>query len=449
MIDYPSQHRLHGYILLWLAVLALLAIGIFIIAALVMQEDDWGQERLLLTEEGGLSELPPSPQRFPSVEVEAAALSHSSSSATLAPVQDRRFDLGVHVLPDIATNDESIMAGYLDAAANDLNLNWVRVEIRWDELEPELGARQWATLDAFFRAAVNYDLKVLALISGSPLWLRAPGANPDTQSPPQDEQAFTQFVSDVLRRYPNQIHGVEVWEAMNLRQHWDANLNGADYIRLLGQVAGAVRSIDPNIILISGGLAPVAQGDGMQRMDNFTYMDMMINAGLLDIVDCVGVQHSGYNLPPGLSWDEVPADSSAHYRPPFDNPHPAWSFTSTLFAYANKITLAGYRTPLCVTAFGWAVAEDLPDFAAGLGFAQDNSLQEQARWMVEAVELMRQWDFVWLAFIWNLNAGPDTAFDPTDAAVAYSLMRPEGAQAPVWAQIAAMTFRQPTGEAPH
>ncbi|NJL95750.1 MAG: hypothetical protein HC915_19475 [Anaerolineae bacterium] len=91
-------------------------------------------------------------------------------------------------------------------------------------------------------------------------------------------------------------------------------------------------------------------------LDDFSYMDAMIAAGLLEWVDCVGAQHLGYNLPPDTLWDAVRLEETNTYRAPLENPHPSWSFRSTLISYANKIGLAGYTTPLCLTEFGWASA---------------------------------------------------------------------------------------------
>jgi polysaccharide biosynthesis protein PslG len=156
----------------------------------------------------------------------------------------------------------------------------------------------------------------------------------------------------------------------------------------------------------------------------------------------VGMHHNGYNVGATVAWDEVAADPAANYPGPFENPHPSWSFYSTLQTYANKIAVAGYDTPLCVTRFGWAVAEDLTGSPqANFEFALDNTLAEQQQWLLEAIELMQERGYVWLAFIWNLNAGPEAAFDPLNNSVAYSLIRPEYAFAPAWLAIEAMDFR--------
>ena len=41
--------------------------------------------------------------------------------------------------------------------------------------------------------------------------------------------------------------------------------------------------------------------------------------------------------------------------------------------------------------------------APGYEYADDNTLEEQAQWTVRSYELMKQWGFVGVAFLWNLN----------------------------------------------
>jgi hypothetical protein len=108
---------------------------------------------------------------------------------------------------------------------------------------------------------------------------------------------------------------------------------------------------------------------------------------------------------------------------------------STLTTYANKIQLAGGDQPLCITEFGWAVSEDLGGFPPGFEFAQDNTLQEQSEYIIEAVEWFEDSGFVWLAWVWNLNYGAQAGFDPNNDNVPYSILRPDSQPAPAWGAI--------------
>jgi hypothetical protein len=172
------------------------------------------------------------------------------------------------------------------------------------------------------------------------------------------------------------------------------------------------------------------------------YMDMLIQAGMLDTTDCVGVHHNGYNIGPNVPWNNVPNDPNAVFRGPFDNnKHHSWSFYSTLNTNAQKIQQAGSTKKICVTEFGWASSEGLGGFPPGMEFAQDNTLAEQGQYLGEAVQLMQDWNFVWLAFMINLNYGAQIGWNPTNENVPYSLLRPNWVQSPAYELIAAYDFR--------
>jgi hypothetical protein len=231
---------------------------------------------------------------------------------------------------------------------------------------------------------------------------------------------------------------------MNIATQWAGpeGVNAADYVEMATLTAQGIREVDPNIIIISGGLEPTSNNEATGTADNFLYLDNMLAAGILSAVDCIGVHHNGYNVPPGVAWDSVPPDPEALFRGPFDNPHHSWSFFSTVNTSARKVVATGASVPICVTDFGWPSAEDLPTVPPALPFAADNSLEEQRRYIIEAIGLMQEWGFVRLAFVGNLNIGPEEGFNPQEAGVAYSLIRPEYRQSPAWLAIAGLNLRE-------
>ncbi|MCY4146745.1 MAG: hypothetical protein OXF90_09815, partial [Chloroflexi bacterium] len=205
-----------------------------------------------------------------------------------------------------------------------------------------------------------------------------------------------------------------------------AGLNAANYLELLRATYQTIKPIDPGIIIISGALTPTGVNDGIGAFDNSSYMRQLIEGGLLESVDCVGAHHNGYNVSPDHRYNEIPADANANFRGPFDREteHPSFSFRSTLEGYANRIRASGAETKICVTAFGWASAEDLGGAPQGFEFALDNTLAEQADWTAKALNAMRDWGWVWLAFVWNFDHGPLADYATTNDTVLYSLIGP-------------------------
>ena len=351
------------------------------------------------------------------------------------------FQLGIQVQPNA---DPEVYRIWMGEVRDKLKLNWIKQQIRWEDVEPQPGQYDWSMLDVTLALADEYDIKVMASVLDTPDWAREPGANLNKEGPPADPQVFANFLTTLLTRYAGQIHAVEVWNEMNIDREWASiqGLSARNYVTLLTAARDAIKAVDEDIIVISGALSPTGVNDGIGAYDDFVYMDMLIQAGVLNVADCVGVHHNGYNIGPNVPWNSVPNDPNAVFRGPFNNPHHSWSFYSTLNGYAQKIQQAGSELKLCVTEFGWAVSEDLAGTPQNFEFARDNTLQEQAQFTDEAIRLMDEWGFVWLAFIWNLNYGPQAGWDATDNNVPYSLLRPEWRQSPAYDVIAAYNFRE-------
>jgi hypothetical protein len=355
-------------------------------------------------------------------EVEPTEAPPPTATPTRLPVDEDRFEVGVQVQVSY-----DLMDMWLDVAANQLDLPWVKMQVRWEDIEPEEGEYNWMYTDTYIPSAAERGVKVLISVVTAPPWAREPGVNTQMHGPPADPQKFADFVGEVLERYPGQIHAVEVWNEQNLDREWTSTrgLSATNYVELLRVTHDKIKSIDPGIIVVSGALSPTGADNGVNVIDDRRYMDLMIRAGMLQYTDCVGAHHNGINVSPDYTYDAVPNDPTARFRGPFDNPHPSWSFRSTLQGYATKIAANGGDQKLCVTEFGWASVEDLSGPPRqGFEFALDNSLEEQADYLVAALDNMREWDIVRLAFIWNLNYGPQAGYDPQNDNTAYSLIGP-------------------------
>ena len=327
----------------------------------------------------------------------------------------------------------------MDDVANKLGMQWVKVQFEWWLVQPGEVDRQWFFYDGAVEQANAQGLCLMLSIVGSPDYLRA--AN-NHVGPPDDYNEFAKFLDELLNRYPGQIHAIEVWNEMNLDREWQTanGVNPEDYTRFLQISYDKIKSIDPNIIVISGALSPTGGGDGIAWLDDFQWMDRAIAAGMLNYTDCVGAHHNGYNIPPNIPFDQTNTfaeASTAVFRGPFDNPHHSWSFKTTLDTYASKIQAVNPNLKLCVTEFGWATVEGYDTYPPGFEFAQDNTLQEQSDWIIQAFQQMRDSGDVWIAFVFNFDFG-NKGGGPTDDTVPYSILDTNGAPRPAFDALAAM-----------
>ncbi len=355
-------------------------------------------------------------------------VSPSEPSPTLPPAADMTYQIGIQVehAPDLNPDNQD---AWYSSVADDLGIRWVKQQVRWEIMEPLPGQIDWRALDVVMPSAEKFGIKLLLSVVSAPDWAREPEASLAQHGPPADPQNYADFVAALVKRYPGSIHAIEIWNEQNSSREWTSSngLNAADYVKLLQRSYETIKAIDPGIIVVSGGLSPTGVNDGIAAFDDFNYMDQLIEAGMLDWADCVGAHHYGYNIGPDFRYNEIPDDASATFRGPFDNPHHSWSFRSTMEGYANRIRAAGKDSKLCVTGFGWPSAEDLTGAEGardGFGFAQDNTLAEQAEWLTQALTIMVDWDFVWLAFIWNFNYGPQAGWAAENDNVPYSLIGP-------------------------
>jgi hypothetical protein len=327
-----------------------------------------------------------------------------------------------------------------------LGLGWAKQQVRWGYFEGNPGQMDWSGYDAVVDAANQRGIKVMLSVVEAPHWSRTYFDDNVEVAPPDDLTLLADFMGRMVDRYQGRIHAIEVWNEQNLDREWDTaeGVNAERYVEMLRLAYQAIKSRDPNIIVISGALSPVGatatdpnNPDRVVYMDDFDYFDQMITAGFLNYCDCVGAHHNGINMPPDVAWDEGYNDPTAQFRGPFDNPDHSWSFKSTLWGYHDRIVAAGSDKPLCVTEFGWATSEGFDGYPPGFEFALDNTLGEQAQWDVEAFQLMRQWGFVRIAFLWNLNYS-QLGWGPEDPNAPYALIDFKGIGRPAFGAIGAM-----------
>jgi polysaccharide biosynthesis protein PslG len=331
--------------------------------------------------------------------------------------------------------------------AEQLKLNWTKAQVRWDDYEKAPGANEafkWQLLDAFMGDANKKGLNIVLGIIDAPPWTRQFN-EPGLLGPPDDYNEAARFFGKVAGRYKGCLQGIEVWNEMNLDREWripSGRIQATDYVRFLDAVVPTIRAVDPGILVIMGALSPTGASDSRDGRDlfkdDYVYMDEFVAAGGPNRVDCIGVHLNGYNMPPDKLWNEGFNDTTARFRGPFDNPNHSWSFKSTLFDYRAKT-----NKPLCITEFGWASMENLKrkdgtptqGAPAGFDFALDNTEQEQAEWIVQGFQIMRDSNFVRFAIVFNLDYIQKIGEEPDDPAAnvsPYSITRRDGSPRPAF-----------------
>lgn len=347
-----------------------------------------------------------------------------------------KFGYGVQVHGNATVGNP---AETMHVVRDQLGMDWAKAQIQWWLIHPSPDAGQWFFYDAVVDEAANNDVNLMLSVVGAPEWTRAAGGE---NGPPDDYSEYARFLTELINRYPGKIGAIEVWNEQNLDREW-ATANGVnpnDYVRFLQVAHDAIKAADPNIIVISGALAPTGCNDGFSCADDFVWLDQALAAGMLNYADCVGVHHNGYNIGPDVPYDQAGSTAeaaTAQFRGPFDNPHHSWSFKTTLDTYAQKIQAIDPNAKLCVTEFGWASAEGYDVAPTGFEFAYDNTLAEQAQYITQAFKQMHDSGNVWLTFLFNFDFG-NKGSGPTDDPVPYSIVDTNGIPRPAFGAVAEM-----------
>lgn len=283
----------------------------------------------------------------------ALALVVSAAAAGRWPFADHRGLYGVTVPLAAPVAPEAVAE-----AARSCGASAVMIRAGWHELEPKPHLYDWSALDALAGALAKADLPVALSVWGTPEWASEPTPAElelfDARGwgalaralPPREEHldAFATFYSVLTRRYRGTVSGYEI-----LPEPDGAGLAGilrdrrgvpvdvsfeprpALYAELLRTAATRIKEMDPDALVISGGLTDTGSSD---------FLKSLVELGALKDVDLVGVQL--WNMPPGRDWTRSYASYYAT----------DWHW---LEEAREQLLAAGLGAkPVCVTAWGYA-----------------------------------------------------------------------------------------------
>ena len=288
---------------------------------------------------------------------------------------------------------QSLVLAYPDSMRQ-AGMNWVKFQYKWTA-----GASPDA-ISPIIDAGHDQGFKVLISVAGE-----------DSYPPPGsiDYANFTQFMSGLAALGPEAI---EVWNEQNIDFEWPAGeISPVSYTNnMLAPAYQAIKSVNPNIMVISGALAPTGFDNNYNAWADNRYLQGMYQAGAANYMDCIGAHHNAGATSPSQTVGH-PADSNGHY---------SWYFLPTLNLYYN--TFAGQR-PVCFTELGFFSPEGFPGVPPAFSWATNTSVAEQAQWLAEAAQLSRNSGKVRLMTVFNVDY---TEYDVSgDPQAGYAIIRPD------------------------
>ncbi|MEW5959723.1 MAG: beta-galactosidase, partial [Chloroflexota bacterium] len=341
----------------------------------------------------------PVPQPTPEPVQAAQAQSQTEPPPAVASV-NAPFGYGVQVDP---RGNASANIGHMKA----LGFGWVKFQMPWKEVEPAPGSYSWDMWDELIGAYSANGIKILLSIPKAPAWARPAGrCGEAAEGLPADPAQYAEFVGRVADRYRGKAHMIEIWNEQNL--WYEAGGRGcmdpASYVKMLQLSYQAIKSVNPNMIVVSSALTP-AGNVGDIAVDDFDYLNAMYAHGAKGYFDALGAHPSGFMCPALADWRSVTPEEAGGDpgHGTFTNRHHSWCFLGTMEGYRNIMVAHGDGDKAIVpTEFGWAVTGNPQP---GYEYATSNTPEEQARWIVEAYGWARQQSWVGPMFLWNLDYG--------------------------------------------
>lgn len=174
-------------------------------------------------------------------------------------------------------------------------IKWVRFDITWFDIEQAKNVYNWTKYDKIVDTINSKRMKVLALMTQYevPEWERVDPSN--RMSPPANPVNWGKFIKAFAQHFKNKISLYEIGNEPNLALFWPPVPNAQAYTKLLIEGYNAVKSADPGNKVISAGLAPDHENNGL------TFARNMYNNGAKGHFDYFGLHPYSYPRSPEIT----------------------------------------------------------------------------------------------------------------------------------------------------
>lgn len=175
-----------------------------------------------------------------------------------------------------------------------LGLQWVRVDLHWDTIEPKEGQFRWDVLDPLMAEMERRGLQAeVYLVGSAPHATSAPAGSPNPdQYPPRDPALYAKALVTLAQRYPTVV-AWQVWNEPNLPAFWRPREDPAAYGQLLLTSVQAMRRVAPGRRIVLGGMGYFSQ---MPTRGGALMVEALAKGGLFSL-DVITAYHP-YSLYP-------------------------------------------------------------------------------------------------------------------------------------------------------
>jgi len=255
----------------------------------------------------------------------------------------------------------------------DLGLDWVAIEIDWAEAAPTSESIYSSPrLKQAVRVASRNGTAVLISLTNPPDWaVTNAGPNPE---------ATAGFILELVKQFGSGLTALELFPGANTTFAWKANPNPAAYGNLYSVVQNQLDAAGSPILLIAGGLRPLANNSPSTDWNDLDFLRGLYNANAKDWMQILSLQFSQLSGEPL----KVSSSSGTHLR------H---------YEQIRQIMLDYNHA----NGMLWITRINAPD---GTITSSDQNMTDQTcqtEWLQQALIQVRSQLFMGVAFTHNLN----------------------------------------------
>ncbi len=214
----------------------------------------------------------------------------------------------------------------------------IRLDFRWDAIEPERGRLVFDGHDAMVDAAREDGLEVLGILAYGNPWASA-SSEGDPFVPPDDPADFARYAGAVAGHFAGRVTRWEIWNEQNAGyRFWRPSLHGdaAAYGRLLAAAASAVHAACDDCVVVAGGLF---------------FHEQVVNGALEFTRDLLDAEPTAYERVDAVGLHPYPV------YPPRDPPEldgPGARSIGAMLADLDAVLAShGASRPIALTELGW------------------------------------------------------------------------------------------------
>jgi len=190
---------------------------------------------------------------------------------------------------------------------SDAGFHWIRQQFPWEDIEihgrgdfidrrnDPGGVDAWTKYDNIVDLVEQHEMELIVRLDNPPSWSRSqPDEVIGSFAPPDDYDDFARFAGIVAERYRGRVRFFQVWNEPNIYPEWgEQSVSPEAYTDLLCRAYQAIKTANPDAVVISGTLAPTSEVSG-RDFNDFLFLQRMYRAGAGPCFDILSVQ--GYGL---------------------------------------------------------------------------------------------------------------------------------------------------------